>query len=121
MQLATSEKRLAAAEAWSSLPKKSQDFLLCGAPHNRKNWLFVGSKDGAEWNATIVSLIASCALHGIEPWAYLRDVLILLPTWPPDRVIELAPKSWKQTLENADTRERLAASPWPRAPDAAPS
>jgi transposase len=87
----------------------------------RKNWIFVGSKDGAEWNATIVSLIASCALHGIEPWSYLRDVLILLPTWPPDRVIELAPKSWKQTLENADTRERLAASPWPRAPDAAPS
>lgn len=87
----------------------------------RKNWIFVGSKDGAEWNATIVSLIASCALHGIEPWAYLRDVLILLPTWPADRLIELAPKSWKQTLENADTRQRLAASPWPRAPAATPS
>ncbi|KYG01806.1 transposase [Sorangium cellulosum] len=87
----------------------------------RKNWLFVGSKDGADWNATIVSLIASCALHGIEPWAYLRDVLILLRTWPPERVIELAPKSWKQTLEHADARQRLAASPWPRAPAAAPS
>lgn len=87
----------------------------------RKNWIFVGSKDGAEWNATIVSLIASCALHGIEPWAYLRDVLILLPTWPPQRVIELAPKSWKQTLENADARQRLAASPWPRASAATPS
>ncbi|WP_434047592.1 MULTISPECIES: IS66 family transposase [Sorangium] len=87
----------------------------------RKNWIFVGSKDGAEWNATIVSLIASCGLHGVEPWAYLRDVLILLPTWPPDRLIELAPKSWKQTLENADARQRLAASPWPRAPAATPS
>ncbi|MGK3990256.1 IS66 family transposase [Sorangium sp. So ce136] len=87
----------------------------------RKNWLFVGSKDGAEWNATIVSLIASCALHGIEPWAYLRDALILLRTWPPERVIELAPKSWKQTLENTDARQRLAATPWPRAPAAAPS
>ncbi|MGK3958945.1 IS66 family transposase [Sorangium sp. So ce118] len=87
----------------------------------RKNWLFVGSKDGAEWNATVVSLIASCALHGIEPWAYLRDVLILLRTWPPERVIELAPKSWKQTLENTDARQRLAATPWPRAPAAAPS
>ncbi|AUX28129.1 MULTISPECIES: IS66 family transposase [Sorangium] len=87
----------------------------------RKNWIFVGSNDGAEWNATIVSLIASCALHGIEPWAYLRDVLILLPTWPPERFIELAPKSWKQTLEHADARQRLAASPWPRAPAATPS
>ncbi|WP_434047924.1 MULTISPECIES: transposase domain-containing protein [Sorangium] len=68
-----------------------------------------------------VSLIASCALHGIEPWAYLRDVLILLPTWPPERFIELAPKFWKQTLEHADARQRLAASPWPRAPAATPS
>ncbi|WP_437671552.1 IS66 family transposase [Sorangium sp. So ce131] len=78
----------------------------------RKNWLFVGSDDGAEWNATIVSLIASCALHQLDPWVYLRDVLILLPSWPRDRVIELAPKSWKQTLENTDARQRLAASPW---------
>ncbi|WP_437661355.1 transposase domain-containing protein [Sorangium sp. So ce1182] len=71
----------------------------------------MGSKDRAEWNATIVSLIASCALHGLEPWAYLRDVLILLPTWPLERVIELAPKSWEQTLENADARQRLTAGP----------
>ncbi|WP_437828125.1 transposase domain-containing protein [Sorangium sp. So ce1153] len=81
----------------------------------------MGSKDGTEWNATIVSLIASCGLHGIEPWTYLRDVLILLRTWPPERLIELAPKSWKQTLENTDARQRLAASPWSRAPTAAPS
>ncbi|MDC0678993.1 hypothetical protein [Sorangium atrum] len=52
----------------------------------------------------------------------MRDVLILLPTWPPESFIELAPKSWKQTLEHADARQRLAASPWPRgAPAATPS
>ncbi|XXY95652.1 transposase [Sorangium sp. So ce296] len=82
----------------------------------RKNWIFVGSDDGAEWNATIVSLIASCALHQLDPWAYLRDVLTLLPGWPRDRVLELAPKSWKQTLENTDARQRLASSPWTWAP-----
>jgi transposase len=81
----------------------------------RKNWLFVGTDDGAEWNATVVSLIASCALHAIEPWSYLRDALILLPSWPRDRVLELSPKHWKQTLENTDARQRLAASPWCRA------
>jgi hypothetical protein len=32
------------------------------------NWLFCGSDDGAHWNATAVSLIASCQFHGIEPW-----------------------------------------------------
>lgn len=80
----------------------------------RKNWLFVGSDDGAEWNAIAVSLIASCALHDIEPWAYLRDVLILLPEWPRDRVLALSPKYWKQTLEQSNTRERLARSLWSR-------
>lgn len=81
----------------------------------RKNWLFVGSDEGAEWNAVVVSLIASCALHGIEPWSYLRDVLILLPGWSRDRVLELSPKRWKQTLEQTDARQRLADSPWSRA------
>jgi hypothetical protein len=41
----------------------------------RANWTFCGSDDGAEWNAIATSLIASCKLHDIEPWAYLRDVL----------------------------------------------
>ncbi|WP_441290655.1 hypothetical protein ACSRUE_09150 [Sorangium sp. KYC3313] len=59
-----------------------------------------------------MSLSASCALHQIDPWAYLGDVLILLPSWLRDRVLDLAPKSWKQTLENTDARQRLAASPW---------
>lgn len=85
----------------------------------RKNWLFVGSDDGAEWNAIVVSLIASCELHGIEPWAYLRDVLILLPRWPRDRVLQLAPAYWEQTLEQTDARQRLAAFPWKR--DGTPS
>jgi transposase len=80
----------------------------------RKNWLFVGSDEGAEWNTIAVSLIASCELHGIEPWAYLRDVLILLPDWPRDRVLELSPKYWKQTLEKTDARQRLDRSIWSR-------
>jgi len=78
----------------------------------RKNWIFVGSDAGAEWNATFVSLIASCQLHDIEPWAYLRDLLCLLPSWPQQRVLELAPKYWKQTLEQQDTQKLLAANPF---------
>lgn len=80
----------------------------------RKNWLFVGNEDGGKWNAIATSLIASCKLHGIEPWAYLRDVLILLPDWPKSRVLELSPKFWKQTLENTDARKRLDDSVWSR-------
>jgi transposase len=74
----------------------------------RKNWLFVGSDDGARWNTIAVSLIASCQLHGIEPWAYLRDVLTLLPSWPQLRALELSPKYWRQTAARPEVQERLA-------------
>lgn len=73
----------------------------------RKNWLFVGSDDGASWNTITVSLIASCQMHGIEPWAYLRDLLTLLPSWPRSRVLELSPKNWIATLANAEVQQRL--------------
>lgn len=75
----------------------------------RKNWLFVGHDDAAEVNCAFVSLLASCQLHKIEPWAYLRDLFCLLPRWPAKRVLELAPAHWKQTREQHDTRLRLDA------------
>jgi transposase len=74
----------------------------------RKNWLFVGSDEGARNNAVFVSLLASCQMHGIEPWAYLRDLLCLLPTWPARRVLELAPAYWNQTLQDERAQQLLA-------------
>jgi len=81
----------------------------------RKAWLFVGTDEAAGVNATFTSLLASCAMHGIEPWAYLRDLLCLLPGWPQRRVLELAPVCWKETSQQAETQERLAAHPLRRA------
>ncbi len=76
----------------------------------RKNWLFVGSEDGAKANATFVSLIASCRMLGIEPLAYIRDLLCLLPSWPKHRLLELAPAYWKSTLPQSDAQQRLDAN-----------
>lgn len=76
----------------------------------RRNWLFVGSDDGAEVNTIFVSLLASCRLHGIEPLAYMRDLFCLLPSWPQSRVLQLAPVNWKQTLEQPYTQQALAAN-----------
>ena len=81
----------------------------------RKNWLFVGSDDAGEINATFVSLLASCQLHQIEPWAYLRDLFCLLPSWPRRRVLELAPVNWNETLKNEDAQQRLDANVFRRA------
>jgi transposase len=60
----------------------------------RKNWLFAGSPKGGERAAVIYSLVSTCKLLGIEPFAYLRDVLERLPTHPPDRIAELTPRLW---------------------------
>jgi transposase len=79
----------------------------------RKNWLFVGSPDGGEANALFVSLLASCRLHKVEPWSYLRDVLCLLSTgWPTHRMLELAPVSWSKTVADDAVQRLLAANPY---------
>jgi transposase len=76
----------------------------------RKNWLFVGSDDGAEVNAAFVSLLASCSLHKIEPLGYMRDLLCLLPRWPQHRVLELAPVNWRETLKQREAQQALDAN-----------
>jgi transposase len=87
----------------------------------RKNWLFVGNDDAAEVNATFVTLLASCQMHGIEPWSYLRDLFCLLPGWPNKRILELAPFHWMQTLEQPEAQERLAANVFRRVVLAGPA
>jgi transposase len=67
----------------------------------RKAWMFYGSDTHAEAAAAIFSVIASCRLHRLDPFAYLDDVLRVLPHWPRHRYLELAPKHW------ATTRARL--------------
>lgn len=63
----------------------------------RKNWLFYGSDAHAEAAAANFSLIASCRLHRLDPFAYLEEVLRTLPCWPRDRYLELAPARWAAT------------------------
>ena len=61
----------------------------------RKNFLFVGSDRGGRAAAVAYSLIQTCKLHGVEPYAYLADVLRRLPAHPINRVAELLPFRWK--------------------------
>ena len=70
---------------------------------NRKNALFAGHDQGAENWACIASLIETCKLHGVDPQAYLTDVLTkLVNLWPASRLDELMPWAW--TAERAATR-----------------
>lgn len=59
---------------------------------NRKNALFAGSDEGAaSWGVT-ATLIETCKLNGVEPHAYLSDVLAkIVQGWPATRLDDLLP------------------------------
>ena len=58
----------------------------------RKNSLFAGSEGGAEHWAILASLIATCKLSGVEPQAYIEDVITKLVNGPlQSRIDELLP------------------------------
>ena len=61
----------------------------------RKNWLFAGSLRSGQRAANIMTLIQSAKLNGLDPYAYLSDVLKRLPTQKISQVEELLPHKWK--------------------------
>lgn len=66
----------------------------------RKNWLFARSEGGAEVAATCYTLIGSCMLQGIDPLAYLVDVLGRVQDHPSTRLHELTPREWRLEREH---------------------
>ena len=59
-----------------------------------------GSENGAEHGCVLYSLLATCKLHGVNPFDYLRDVVMRATTHPARDVLELNPKAWKQKLQD---------------------
>ena len=60
-----------------------------------KNWTFAGSDDGGHRAAAIYTLIETAKLNGIDPQAWLADVLARLPDHPARRINELLPWNWR--------------------------
>lgn len=68
----------------------------------RSNWMFAGSDAGARRAAVLYTIIGTCKLHGVDPFAHLRDVLDKLShDWPQSRLRELLPDAWDQTRTRA--------------------
>lgn len=76
----------------------------------RKNWLFAGSQRGARAAAIFYTLIESAKRAGIDPLAYLRDILTRLPAHPHKQIGELLPDNWKAALETQAPNEQPVAS-----------
>jgi len=61
---------------------------------SRKNWLFIGSRESGEATANIMSIISTCKRAGVEPYAYLLDVIRRLPTMKTSELDSLLPTNW---------------------------
>ena len=61
----------------------------------RRNWTFAGSDEGGRRAAAVYSLIETCQLNDVDPYAWLADILARLPDHPAHRVVELLPWAWK--------------------------
>ncbi len=59
----------------------------------------MGNDHAGENLAGLYSLIATCEVHGINPVAYLADVLLRVQTHPASRIDELLPHRWKPPAE----------------------
>jgi transposase len=61
----------------------------------RKNFLFAGHLEGAQNLAVLQSVVSTCRLHGVNPYEYIKDVLIRIQRHPASRIDELLPWNWK--------------------------
>ena len=62
----------------------------------RKNWLFCGSDVGGERAAAFYTLVRTARLNGVEPEAWLTDVIARIGSHPINRLAELLPWNWQQ-------------------------
>ena len=76
----------------------------------RINYLFAGSEAGARRAAIIYSLVASCKLNKIDPFAYFHDVLTRISTHPAGKIDELLPGNWKKPQTTAQIAEEEIAA-----------
>jgi transposase len=72
----------------------------------RKNFLFGGSDAGGERAAALYSLIGTAKLNGLDPEAYLRDVLARIAEHPINRIDDLLP--WNLYADHATTEHKAA-------------
>jgi transposase len=91
---------------WSSFTRFLTDGRVClsnnaaerglrGVALGRKAWLFCGSDRGGHRAAILYSLIVTAKMNGVDPQAWLADVLARVAAHPAQQIDELLPWNWR--------------------------
>jgi hypothetical protein len=86
------------------LTNNAAERALRGFALGRKSWLFAGSERGADRAAVMATLIVTAKLNGVDPQAWLADVLTRIAEHPARRLEEFLPWNWA-----AERARRIAA------------
>lgn len=70
----------------------------------KKNWLFIGEANAGERGAIIYSIVESCRRRGIDPYAYLRDILTRLPNMTNWQIKDITPQAWNQPKKTPEVK-----------------
>jgi hypothetical protein len=92
---AEKELRVFLSHADIPLSNNSVERAIRPVALGRKNWLFCWSEVGAKYAAMAFTIVESCRMAGVDPFAYLSDVLIRISSHPARKVHLLTPKNWK--------------------------
>jgi hypothetical protein len=95
---------------YAELDNNSIEHSLRSVVLGRRNWLHVGQEAGGEKAANLFSLMITCKRLGVEPYAYLHDILRRLPNHPNKDIWQLTPRGWKETF---GSQVPLAPAPAP--------
>jgi len=75
----------------------------------KKNFLFVGAAEAGKKTAILYTIVESCRRQGIDPLAYLHDVLTRLPRYTNHTVHELTPENWAKARTSSQKQYAAAA------------
>ena len=74
----------------------------------KKNWLFIGEAEAGHRGAILYTIVESCRRRGIDPQAYLRDVLTRLPKMTTSQIPEVTPEAWSKARRQGHAPQAAA-------------